>query len=172
MNDKLKKLLIITSFFTFFSLTYSFLIIFAKNSGLNDQHTILMYLLLNIVYTIGVYQFGKLSDKFGRIRLLILGLGFFALVCLTALLNNVLLMFILFGLYLAVIDPVQKTVVSELAPKSRQGGIIGTYQMIIGLTTIPSGLIRGLLYDFNPLYPFITALTASLISVLLLIPDA
>lgn len=72
-------------------------------------------------------------------------------------------MFIFFGLYLAVFDPVQKTIVSELAPKNRRGGIIGTYQMITGLIAIPGGLFMGFLYDLNRLYPFFIGLVSSTI---------
>ncbi|MBD3312396.1 MFS transporter [archaeon] len=169
MKPLLRNFLILMSFFVFFSVTYSFLIVFARDAGLGTQDTTLMYLLLNIVYFIAAYQFGRLSDKVSRFKVMIIGVGLFALTCVAALMGSILSMFLLFGLYLAVFDPVQKTIVSELAPKNRRGGIIGTFQMITGLVAIPGGLFMGLLYDFNPVYPFIIGLASSLIIALFML---
>ncbi len=168
MPLKLKKLTILMTFFSLFSFTYSFIILLAKDKGFSNFETIILYLIMNITYSSTAYYFGKLSDKIGRFKLMILGLTLFAITCLTAINSLIIITFILFGLHLAVFDPVQKTIISELAPKERKGGIIGTYEMIIGLTAIPGGLFMGWLYDLNNLYPFITGLISSLIITLII----
>lgn len=168
MTGELKYFLILMCFFTFFSLTYSFLVLLAKDSGFNEQNIILLYLLMNIFYSIFSYQFGKLSDKLGRTKLLIIGFILFSASCLLGIYKIIIPMFILFGLYLAVLDPVSKTLVSELAPKKQKGGIIGAYQMIIGLMAVPGGLFMGYLYDLNTTYPFIIGLITSMLTAVMM----
>lgn len=55
---------------------------FAKDAGLSTQYTTFLYLVLNIVYFLAAYQFGRLSDKVSRFKVMIIGIGLFSLTCL------------------------------------------------------------------------------------------
>ncbi len=162
MSPNLARTLALMSVFTFFSFTYSFLIVFSKDRGFSTQSTILFYLFLNITYSLSAYWVGRLSDRMNRFRVFSLGFFVFSVSNLLLLANQILPAFIVFGLYLAISDTMQKTIVSELAPKGRKGGIIGTYEMIVGLTAIPGGFFMGWLYDLNPLNPFFLSLLVSI----------
>jgi len=85
---------------------------------------------------------------------------FWGLVCVCLLLvrsrEGVVVAFVFYGLHKGAIDPVQKTFVSELAPRAYRASSLGGFQMVVGLCALPSSLLAGILWDgigvFVPLY--------------------
>jgi MFS family permease len=81
----------------------------------------------------------------------------------------VALTFILFGAHKGALDPVQKTLVSELAPCGLRASCLGGFQMVIGLCALPASLIAGILWERAGLnYPlyfslFLTAIATGLL---------
>ncbi len=167
LTPGLKKLLFITGFFSFFSFNYSLLIVFAHDNGLSTNQTVFLYLILNLAYSALAYFFGWMSDRFGRKLLMSIGLLSFSLVCLFSITHLFFLVFLFFGVYSAIIDPVHKTLVAELAGKHLRATGIGSYNMIIGLLIISGYSFMGWLYDINHSLPFIVGLFSSLISSML-----
>jgi MFS family permease len=172
LNKNLKLFFLISALFSFVTFSYSFLLIFAKNQGFSDSNIILLYFVFNIIYSIFSFQFGKLSDKFGRKIIVILSFIIYTIMCLSFTLVTshfgVLLLFILFGFFNASWDPVKRTFVSELSPKNSKASVIGLYQMITGLLALPSGLIMGYLWEINYKIPFLIAGLTSLILIFLM----
>ncbi len=162
LPKSLRHMLVLMSIFTFFSFGYSFLILYSKQTN-PIYDTILFYLILNITYSLSAYWFGRVSDNYNRFKIFSLGFLFFVFSNILLLSGVFILSFVFFGLYLAVSDTLQKTIVSELAPKGRKGGIIGTYDMILGLIAIPGGFFMGHLFDLNPSFPFLLSSLISLV---------
>ncbi|MBN1923487.1 MAG: MFS transporter [Nanoarchaeota archaeon] len=171
-NKNLKIFFIISMLFSFATLSYSFLIVFAEDYGFSESNVILLYLLFNIIYTIFSYQFGKLADKKGRKFVVVLAMITYFLMCAGFLMVSnafiVLILFVLFGLFNAAFDPVKRTFIADLAPKDARGSVLGGYEMFTGLIALPSGVLMGYLWDFNPSLPFITAGGMTLVSVMLM----
>ena len=57
------------------------------------------------------------------------------------------LLFVLYGVHKAALDPVQKTLVAELAPRPSGRACLGGFQMVIGLCALPASLLAGFLWD-------------------------
>jgi len=73
--------------------------------------------------------------------------------------------FILYGLHKGALDPVQKTLVAELASKEYIASTIGAFQMITGLISLPASFLAGVMWDtFTPLTPLYFSLILTLIS--------
>ncbi len=172
LDHNLKLFFLISALFSFATLSYSFLLVFAKNYGFNEANVILLYLLFNIVYTIFSYQFGKLADKKGRKFVVIISMILYTVMCAGFLIVNhtfiVLFLFVLFGLFNASFDPVKRTFVADLAPKRAKGSVLGGYEMLTGLIALPSGVLMGYLWELNIAIPFILAGILSIIAVLLM----
>lgn len=80
-----------------------------------------------------------------------------------------ILAFIFYGLHKGALEPVQKTLVAELAPSDYVASTIGAFQMVIGLLSLPASFLAGFLWDrFSPITPFYFSLTLTLISVIML----
>ena len=69
-----------------------------------------------------------------------------------------------------VLEPAQKTLVAELAPAPFRASTIGGFQMVIGIATLPSSIVAGVLWEsvgFRA--PFVVALGLTVASSILLL---
>jgi MFS family permease len=83
---------------------------------------------------------------------------------------GVVLLFVLYGLHLGAIQPVQRTFVSELSPTGYRASLLGTFQMIIGLCALPASFIAGLLWvSFGEFAPFYFSLGLTILAIVLML---
>lgn len=173
-DNNLRLLTIISGIFAMGAFSYSFLIIFANKYGFNNVQVPLLYLLFTLVAAIISIPAGRLADKIGRKNVLFISYFFWAAVGVTFIffesLIGIILGFIFYGLHKGTLDPVQKTLVAELAPKEYVASTIGAFQLVIGFVALPASFFAGILWDnFNPLVPFYFSLGLTLISAIMLI---
>jgi len=82
----------------------------------------------------------------------------------------IILTFILYGVHKGALDPVQKTLVAEMAPKEYRAATLGGFQMVIGLCALPASFFAGLLWDkIGIAAPFYLSLGLTLFAAILLI---
>ena len=173
LDKNFKLFLLLSSFFALGSFSYSFLLIYAKEFGFQVAFVPVLYLVFTAVAALFSLPFGKLSDKIGRKSVLILSYSFWGLVCLSFIFIqsylSIILTFVLYGLHLGALHPVQKTFVSELAPTEYRASTLGGFQMVIGLCALPASLIAGILWDKISLFmPFYFSLGLTILSITML----
>ncbi len=180
LNLNLKLFILLSAIFALGSFSYSFLLIFVGNLGLETavlpliEIQILFYLTFTVVASIMSLPFGWLADKTSRRTVLVLSFVFWGLVCFgfpyaTSLFTFALL-FILYGLHKGAIEPSQRALVSELAPKEYRASTLGAFQMITGLFALPASFTAGLLWvTFGDFAPFYLSLILTVIASLLLL---
>jgi len=173
LDKNFKLFLLLSSFFALGSFSYSFLLIYAKEFGFQVAFVPVLYLVFTAVAALFSLPFGKLSDKIGRKSVLILSYSFWGLVCLSFIFIqsylSIILTFVLYGLHLGALHPVQKTFVSELAPTEYRASTLGEFQMVIGLCALPASLIAGILWDKISLFtPFYFSLGLTILSITML----
>jgi MFS family permease len=166
--------LTLSAIFAFGNFTYSFLLIFAKQTGFKVAFVPVLYLIYTFFASVSSYPFGKLADKIGRRTVMLLALLFWALVCFDIIFFKsywmMILVFVLYGAHKGALEPMQSTLVSELAPEKFRASCIGTYQMVIGLCAFPASLIAGLLWDkINLLAPFYLSLGLTILAGILML---
>lgn len=143
--------LVIAFIFTLGNSTDALLLVKAKDIGIQALFIPLVYLIFNSVSVILAVPAGMLSDRFGRERLIIFGFLLYSIIYFGFGRTNdkaaVILLFVLYGLYSAATDGVQKALVSDLIDQDKRGTGLGIYNSIIGITLLPASLIAGILYD-------------------------
>jgi MFS family permease len=149
-------------------------LIFAKQFGFEVIFIPVLYLIFTVFAAVFSYPFGRLSDRIGRKTVLLISYVFWAAVCLIFIFLQsywlILFTFVLYGLHRAALEPVQKTLVSELVPLEYRASGLGGYQMVIGLCALPASLLAGVLWDSISIEtPFYLSLGLTVISSLLLL---
>ena len=72
------------------------------------------------------------------------------------------------------LEPVQRTLVTEICPPAFRASALGAFQMIIGLCALPASLTAGLLWErFGAVVPFALSVvfTAAAAGLLLLVKE-
>lgn len=151
--DKRLKLFFLFSFvFTLGNSSNQFLLLRAKDAGNPLSRVILFYLFYNVTYFLASYPAGRLSDKIGRKKLLVLGYILYGVVYLGFALNTCVYMmwflFGLYGLYMGFTDGVEKALLSDLSPQDLRATTMGLHATLVGIGLFPASFIAGLLWKF------------------------
>jgi MFS family permease len=173
LDNNFKTFILLSSFFALGSFSYSFLMIYANEFGFRGTFVPVLYLIFTAVASLSSLPFGRLSDKMGRKLVLMLSYILWGLVCTSFILVQhyltIILTFVLYGLHKGALEPVQKTFVSELAPKDFRASGIGVFQMVTGLCALPASLIAGVLWDRIGIFmPFYFSLGLTILSIVML----
>ena len=153
--------------------SYSFLLLFARDAGLPPSMMPVLYLIFTVVAALFSLPFGRLSDLIGRKSVMLFSFACWGITCLGFLAMKgtlgAIICFIFYGLHRAAMEPVQKTLASELSPEGLRASTLGAYQMVIGLCAFPSSFVAGLIwYNLDKMTPLHLSLVLTILSGVLL----
>ena len=145
-----------------------------SETGIDKSYIPFVYMIFNTVSVLLAIPIGKLSDRIGREKLIILGFLVYAIVYyFFGRFNNInvfIFLFMLYGFYSALTDGSQKAMISDIVSKDLKGTGFGIYHAVLGITLLPASLIAGLLYDkVNSNAPFYFGSIMALIATILMI---
>lgn len=174
LDEQLKLYLLVAFLFTLGNSSNAFLLLRAKNVGFDDTSVILLYFIYNLTASLLAIPAGKRSDKVGRKRLLVAGYFVFSFVYTGfAFAGSKPLMiglFVMYGLYTAMITGVERAFISEISPPEVKGTMLGMHSTIVGIALLPASTIAGILWNtFGAAAPFLFGSTMSLIAACLLL---
>ena len=174
LPKKFYLFLVIVFVFTLGNSADALLLVKTAETGINKSYIPFVYMIFNMVSVLLAVPIGKLSDKVGREILIIAGFLVYALVYFLFgqynSINVFFFLFILYGLYSALTDGSQKSMVADLVSKELRGTGYGIYHSVLGITLLPASLIAGLLYDkVNASAPFYFGASMALLAALLMV---
>jgi MFS family permease len=172
LGRNFRLFLALSALFALGSFSYSFLLIKAS-SGTSPAFAPVLYLFFTLSAALFSLPFGRLSDRIGRRAVMQIAFALWGGVCAWMLFAEgktaMIGVFVLFGLHRAALEPVQKTLVAELAPSRYRASAMGGFQMVTGLCALPSSLMAGILWDrVSPAAPLEVSLVLTLIALILL----
>ncbi len=136
----------------------TFLLLRAGERGLAPWQVTMAYALFNLVYTVGSYPAGALSDRWGRWRVIASGWVIYAAVYVGFAVTGkagIWPLFAVYGLYAALTDGVGKALIADLAPRTQRGTALGLFYLFTGGATMVASLVAGLLWKHHgPAAPF------------------
>ena len=164
----------LSALFMLGAFSYSFLLLSAKSLGFSIGTMPVLYLLYTAVAALLSMYFGRLADRIGRKTVLLFSYGCWMGVALLFILFKspavVIGAFALYGVHIASLEPVQKALAAELAPKDLVASTLGGYQMIIGLVTFPASFLAGILWDrYGLIAPYLLSLILTALAGFLLL---
>lgn len=153
-----------------------FLLLRAHELGLPNAQVPIVWALVSAIAAIFSTPLSALSDKLGRVRLMVAGWLAYGLFYVgLAVLNpqHVGVIYALFGFYgifVAATEGVEKALVADLAPKALVGTAFGWFNLLSGLMLLPASLIFGWLYEaIGPRVAFLASASCALLAVVLLL---
>ena len=166
--------LIIIFVFTLGNSADALLLVKTSETGIDKSYIPFVYMIFNTVSVLLAIPIGKLSDRIGREKLIILGFIVYAIVYYFFgrfnSINVFIFLFMLYGFYSALTDGSQKAMISDIVSKDLKGTGFGIYHAVHGITLLPASLIAGLLYDkVNSNAPFYFGSIMALIATILMI---
>lgn len=166
-STQFKYIIVLITIFSLVNSSDVFLILKSKSISHSSTLAISGYIFYNLIYAFTSYPLGKLSDRFGKKSVFIMGLVIFSIVYFGfAIAPDLYLiwgLFLLYGIFAASTEGVAKAWVADLIPDTNRGTAIGLLTMLSSFATMLGSFITGLLWDkFGSLLPFLLSSVISL----------
>jgi MFS family permease len=129
----------------------AFLLLRARSLGLSTGAIPILWSVLNLSKVVWSYLAGNLADRMPRARLVATGWLVYAAVYVglgvASAPWHVWALFVVYGVFYGLTEPVEKALVSELVRPSARGRAYGAYNFVVGITALPAGLLTGSLWN-------------------------
>jgi MFS family permease len=152
LSAPMRRYLLVVALFTLGNSSNMFLFLRAKELGVAQADVPLLWAAVSAVAALFATPLGALSDKLGRLRLLLtgylayavfyVGMGWFA-----APGWSLYLLFGLYGLFMAATEGVERALMADLAPPEQRGTAFGWLNLVMGLMLLPASLLFGWIYE-------------------------
>lgn len=156
----LRRYLLIVALFTLGNSSNMFLLLRAQQLGVPQAQIPLLWAAVSAVAMLCSTPLAALSDRLGRVRLLVGGYLAYALFYAALGLTGsggitLYLLFAGYGLFLAATEGVEKALVADLAPAGQRGAAFGWFNLTAGVMLLPASAWFGWLYQaVSPLAAF------------------
>jgi MFS family permease len=131
----------------------AFLVLRAHDAGLSIGWTPVALAVMNVTYVVSAYPAGRLSDRVGRVLLLVIGLAVLivadVLLAFATGVAVVLLGVALWGLHLGLSQGLLVALVADTAPGALRGSAFGVFHLVSGLATLLASLLAGTLWEWR-----------------------
>lgn len=166
-----RKLVTGLLFFALFNSSDVFLLLKAKEAGLDDTMVIGVYIFYNLIYALTAFPLGNIADKIGLKKMFLFGLIIFCLVYfgmgLTSNRYVIIALFFGYGIYSAATEGIAKAWISNVSKEEDTATAIGTYSAFQSLVAMLASFIAGLLwFYFGANITFLVTATATLIVII------
>jgi len=129
----------------------AFLLLRARETGVGVAALPLLWAAFHVVKAALSYFAGNWSDRLPRVQLITCGWMVYALAYLGFGLArspwHAWALFVVYGAYYGLTEPVERALVRDLAPVEVRGRAFGLYHFVVGIVAVPAGLLVGTLWQ-------------------------
>ena len=153
--------------FALFNSSDIFLLLQAKQSGLEDTMVLGVYIFYNLIYALFAFPMGIIADKVGLKVIFIFGLALYSVVYFGMSVNTNLFffygLFFLYGIYASATEGISKAWISNIIDKKDTATAIGTYSGLQSISSLFASSLAGLIwFEFGAMTLFIASAIATL----------
>ncbi|NWF92495.1 MAG: MFS transporter [Syntrophaceae bacterium] len=149
-DRKFKSFLLIITLFTLGNSSDAFLLLRAKDLGIDVVSIPILWFLFHLSKSIFSVPGGTLSDRIGRKRVMIIAWIIYGLVYLgfafASRVYHIWFLFSIYGIFYGLSEGTERAWVADLVEESRRGTAYGAYHFFIGMAALPASLVMGFLW--------------------------
>jgi MFS family permease len=169
LGKEFKRYIKIAGIFSLGYFSLAFLLLKAYTAGFQLNDVTLLYGIFNLSFILISIPIGKLGDRIGREKIIILEYLIYILICIGFIFVNnqigIIILFVLYGIFYAIDEGQTKAYIAAITPEEHRGSALGIYNFINGIIYLAASLIAGFLWSSvspNAMFAFAacTTLTA------------
>ncbi len=172
LSSGFKRYLISAGIFSLAYFSFGFLMLRAHSVGFSVKDTVLLYAMFNVACVIAAPLIGKLSDRVGRPKMIMLGYATYLVMSLGFAFAStqweIVVLFILYGVFYAIDEAQNKAFIADLEAE-RRASAIGLYNFVTGAIYLPASLIAGALWLLSPASAFLLAAGLALVALVVFV---
>ncbi len=166
-----RKVVLGLLFFALFNSSDVFLLLKAKDAGLDDTWVIGIYIFYNLIYALTAYPLGSFADKIGLKKMFVFGLIIFSLVYFgmgfTTNLYAIIALFFGYGIYAAATEGISKAWITNICKEKDTATAVGTYTAFQSIIAMIASITAGLLwFYFGANVTFFASAMATVVAIL------
>ena len=169
LSPGLKRFLVPAGVFALAYFSLGFILLKANAMGFRVTEIVLLYALFNATCVVAAPLVGKLGDRVGRSRIVVLGYLVYSAI-------NLWLVFVgsrwemvvivaVYGLFYAIDESQSKAFIADLEPE-RRATAVGVYNFVTGLLYVPASLMAGAMWVYAPSLAFAVATALSVTAII------
>ena len=148
----LRRYLVVVALFTLGNSSNMFLLLRARELGVAEAQVPLLWAAVSGVAALFSVPLGGLSDRIGRVRLLVAGYvayaAFYAGMAAWAAPGwRLYALFGVYGVFMAATEGVERALMADLAPPEQRGTAFGWLNLVTGALLLPASLVFGALWE-------------------------
>ena len=173
LGGDFRRLLIALVTFALASSTDAFLLYRMSQAGIDTAGLALVWSMHHVVKVAAAYLGGAASDRWRRRRAFLFAswIGYAAVYAIFAALSSaaaLIAVFMVYGVFIAAPEAVEKAWVADLVPRDRRGAAFGWMQAGVGLAALPASLVFGVIWwAAGPAAAFLSGSALAILAALL-----
>src|SRR6185369_12502976 len=123
----------------------------ARDVGFANALVPAVFVIMNVAYALSAYPAGVLSDRLGRMSVLLGGVVLLAVadvvMAFTGSVAGVVLGTLVWGLHMGLTQGLLAALVADTAPPALRGTAFGIFNLVSGVALLAASIIAGALWD-------------------------
>jgi MFS family permease len=148
-----RRYLVIVGLFTLGNASDAFLILRAVESGIPVAYVPLLWGAFHVVKSALSTPAGALSDRWDRRKMVVAGWIVYAVTYAAwGFVRGpvwMVVLFLVYGLYAAATEGVERALVADFVPPERRGTAFGWFHLVVGISALPASVLFGVLYSWR-----------------------
>ncbi|MCS7097708.1 MAG: MFS transporter [Candidatus Methanomethyliaceae archaeon] len=171
-NKKFSIYLLTIATYSFGAISYAFIMLKAIEFGIPEEFAPLIYAEIQLFHVLAGVPAGEFSDKIGRTKAVQLGYLILLLSFLMLAFANsfIWIMFgaLLFGIHKGFVETTQRAIIPSIVQKEYKATAYGIYNMVLGISVLPTNYIAGVLFSINSSLAFYYGSIFTIIAIILM----
>jgi MFS family permease len=149
LNPGFKRYVVVAGIFSVGYFSFAFLLLRAYAAGFSVRDTALLYALFNGTFVLAAPLVGRLGDRIGRSRLVLISYGVYLLMCVGFAFaqdkGQVVALFGVYGIFYSIDEVQSRAFIADVQPQ-RRATALGAYNFVTGMLYLVASVLAGALW--------------------------